>query len=86
MAHRKSKDASPEAVAAADAAVRAFWAGNGSDPSLRHAQSVLGGLGLSAAQVDQLRLELPAVSGAGTTSAKIRRMDSLLLRLHSSAA
>jgi len=87
MISRKSKGAPPasEIYATAQRVVKEFWAGNGSDESFRLTRQVLEGHRLSKAQLDQLRLELPAATGPGTTAQKIRRADSLLLRLHAAA-
>ncbi len=88
MPIRKSKDAPPGVYAAAHAAVTDFWGirSNGSDERLAQAEQVLKEHDLSAAQLDRLRMGLPAIADGTTTGGKVRRMDSLLLRLHTAAA
>jgi len=81
----KSKPPKVDPLVSAKNEVTAFWAGNGSPESLQRAREALEALRLGAAQLDRLRLELPAATGPGTTAQKARRMDSLLLRLHAAA-
>lgn len=84
---RKPKGASPEAYAAAEAALKDFWGVrcNGGQEALRLLEQTLGGHGLSAGQLDRLRMELPPINRATVTGAKVLRADSVLRRLVAAA-
>jgi hypothetical protein len=86
MAFRRAKRDPDAAYAAASADVKAFWGVGHNRPDAYSAlERALSSHGLTAGQVDRLRMELPPIQRETTTGAKVLRVDSLLQRIHAAA-
>lgn len=77
---RKRADRQAAAFESAKAAVKGFWAGNGSEESLATARARLKELRLTREQIHELRAGLP-LGNPGITGTKVTRIDRALKRL-----